>query len=250
MNRRMMWIVLVLFSTLFSASLSAAELTGEQLLAAMDKNRDYDSISYVGTMKIQLGSQVRVKAMKMEGLVKKRKSVVEFTNPEDKGTRYLMLDDNLWIYFPEEDDVVKISGHMLKEGMMGSDVSYEDALAADTLSQKYSIKISGEETLDGKACYLLELDAKVKEAPYAKRKMWVDKTSYVAWKEELYAKSGKLLKVTRVLETSTLEKRVVPSKIETSNMLRKDSKTTFEMVELKVNVPLTEERFSMQFLRR
>lgn len=44
---------------------------------------------------------------------------VEFTNPEDRGVRYLKRDKNLWIYFPKEQDTVNISGHLLKEGMPG-----------------------------------------------------------------------------------------------------------------------------------
>ena len=61
---------------------------------------------------------------------------MEFTNPEDRGTRYLKRDKNLWIYFPKEQDTVKISGHLLKEGMMGSDVSYEDALESSDYQAK------------------------------------------------------------------------------------------------------------------
>jgi len=230
--------------------LLAAPPTGAELLASMDKNRDYESMTYTGVMKITLGGQLRTKTMKTESLIKKKKSVVEFINPEDKGTKYLMLGSELWIYFAEEDDVVKISGHMLKEGMMGSDVSYEDALSGDTLSQKYDMSVTGEEALDGKACYVLELNAKVPEAPYAKRKMWVEKSTYVALKEEMYAKSGKLLKVSKVLEVRSVDGRNVPSKVEMSNMLRGNSKTVFEMTEMKINPTLSEDRFTMQFLRR
>jgi len=71
------------------------------------------------------------------------KALVEFTNPQDKGTRYLKIGKELWIYFPSEQDMVKISGHMLKEGMMGSDVSYEDALETDALHKKYSAAVAG-----------------------------------------------------------------------------------------------------------
>ena len=65
------------------------------------------------------------------------KAFAEFTNPEDRGTRYLKLEKDMWIYFPKEQDTVKISGHLLKEGMMGSDVSYEDALESRDFKAKY-----------------------------------------------------------------------------------------------------------------
>jgi outer membrane lipoprotein-sorting protein len=235
---------------LVGANVAHAAPTGEEILARMDKNRDFQSTISTAKMTIQSGKEIRTKTMKMEGLPAKRKSIVEFTNKEDRGTRYLMIGQDLWIYFPEEDDVVKISGHMLKDGMMGSDVSYEDALASDTLTQKYQVSVGPDENIKDRPCYVLTLDAKVKDAPYAKRKMWVDQASYQTVKEELYAKSGKLLKVSQVLELKQIGNRQVPVRSEITNMLRKDAKTTFELIDVQYDVPIPEDRFTMQNLRK
>lgn len=187
-------------------------LTGEEILEKMDFNRDYKTATSKAVMRITIDGAVRTKNMSMKSIIEGSKSIVEFTNPEDRGTKYLMLDDDLWIYFPDEQDVVKISGHMLKEGMMGSDVSYEDALESDKLSDKYTITLSGEETINNKLCYVVDLEAKVKDVPYYKRKMWVGKDDFVAWKEEMYAKSGKLLKVANVLQTKKDRQTGLPGK--------------------------------------
>lgn len=229
---------------------SALGLTGEEIVAKMDLNRDHSTITAKATMTIMVGDEVRTKSMTIQGITKGNKSVVEFTNPEDKGTKYLLLGSDLWIYFPDEQDVVKISGHLLKEGMMGSDVSYEDALEADKLSQKYAITLGNEETLGGKPCYVVDLTGKVKDVPYYHRKMWVGKEDFVAWKEEMYAKSGKLLKVARVLEAKKIGKRMVPIKSEMENKLRRDSKTVFEMTDVTFDSPLEEALFTMRYLRR
>jgi outer membrane lipoprotein-sorting protein len=225
-------------------------LTGEEILAKMDVNRDHATISAGAVMRIYIGDEVREKTMRIRGITKGNKSIVEFTNPEDEGTRFLMLDDELWIYFPDEQDVVKISGHMLKEGMMGSDVSYEDALETDKLSQKYAITLEGEEACNGSTCHVIVLEAKVKDAPYYKRRMWVDTQTFVAWKEEMYAKSGKLLKVANVLEVKKVGKRSVPVKSEMVNKLRSNSKTVFEMHDIEFDTPMKEEDFSLRWLRR
>ncbi len=230
---------------------STFALTGEEILAKMDTHRDYKTITYTGTMKIHVNDKIRTKSLKTEALnSNETKAIVEFTNPEDEGTKYLMLDKNLWIYFPEEEDVVKISGHMLKEGMMGSDVSYEDALESDALSEKYTITLSDEEKLNDRQCFVIVLDAKVKKVPYYKRKMWVDKETFVTLKEEMFAKSGKLLKVANVLETKKIDGRNFPVKTEMVNMLRKNSKTIFEMKEIVFDKPMDKEMFTMRYLRR
>jgi outer membrane lipoprotein-sorting protein len=133
MKRNAILLALVLaFPFLSTAALSA--LTGEEILARMDLNKAFTTISYTAKMQIAQGSVVRMKTMKAKA-TSDGKAIVEFTNPEDKGIKYLKIDKNLWIYYPEEDDTVPISGHLLKEGMMGSDVSYEDALEEDALAE-------------------------------------------------------------------------------------------------------------------
>ncbi len=225
-------------------------MTGEQILEAMARNRDYDSIVFTGKLEIHVRGKVRVKTMVVKRLTRENKSIVEFTNPEDKGTRYLMAGDDLWIYFPDEDDTLRISGQMLKKGMMGSDVSYEDALETDTLSQKYDIQLAGEEVAGGRPCYVVTLTAKVRRVPYARRKMWVDKEWFIVWREEKYAKSGRLLKVARTLEVKEIDGRRVPTRTELSSRLRKNSRTIFEMTDVAFDVDLPEEMFSLPYLER
>jgi outer membrane lipoprotein-sorting protein len=238
-----------LISLLF-IPLGLSAMTGEEILSKMDRNRDHATIASKATMTITIGNEVRSKSMIIRGITAGKKSLVEFTNPEDRGTRFLMTGDNLWIYFPEEQDVVKISGHLLKEGMMGSDVSYEDALEADKLSEKYTITLKGEEDLDGKQCFVVDLIGRVKNVPYYRRTMWVGKNDFVAWKEEMYAKSGKLLKVARVLEVKSIDNRAIPVKSEMKNMLRNNSATVFEISDIVFDAAMDEGMFTMRYLRR
>jgi outer membrane lipoprotein-sorting protein len=241
--------IAIVCAVLLSGSSASWAMTAAEILAAIDKNKNYTTITYSGVMEIRIGDEVRTKAMNVSG-VGEQKAVVEFTNPEDEGVKYLKLDKELWIYFPSEQDVVKISGHLLKEGMMGSDVSYEDALESDAVNKKYSSSIAREEELDGKQCWVLQLDATVKDAPYFKRVMWVDKQLCIPLKEEMYAKSGKLLKVSHVLAVQKIGARQFPVKVEMVNMLRKNSKTTFEMKNIAFDQKLADDIFTMRYLRR
>jgi hypothetical protein len=225
-------------------------IDGPEILKKMDINRAWSSIVSKSTMEIIIDDERRVKTMEIAGRSAPSRSLVRFTNPEDNGTKYLMINRDVWIYFPEENDVVKISGHMLKEGMMGSDVSYEDALEADRLENRYDVSIAGEEVLDGNECWKILLSAKVKEVPYEKRVMWVEKQRYIAWKEESYAKSGKLLKTARVIAVKSIGKMWYPVKVEMVNMLRKNSRTVFSTDSVAIDIPLSDDLFTMRNLRR
>lgn len=228
-----------------------AQITGKEILKKMDFNRIYQSLTYSGTMKIQIGNQIRTKKMDVKAINNDEpKAIVQFTNPEDQGTKYLMIGENLWIYFPSENDIVKISGHLLKDGMMGSDVSYEDALKSDDLREKYSVTIEGDTTINQRSCYLIVLNGITRDVPYFKRRMSVDKEWFIPWREEMYAKSGKLLKVSSIKDVQQFGDRNFPVRSEIVNMLRKNSKTTFEMKNLKFNEIIDESLFSMRYLSR
>ena len=232
-----------------ACSAAPVSLSGDEILKKMDANTAYRTIEYDGTLAIYSGDTVRTKEMRATAMGTS-KAIAEFTNPEDKGTKFLKIDKNLWIYFPSEQDTVKISGHMLKEGMMGSDVSYQDALESDDLFKKYSVTVSGEEAVDGRPCYVLTLNATVKDVQYETRKMWVDEERFVALKQEMYAKSGKLLKVSRVLEVQQIGDRFFPVKEEISDQLKQGSRTQFIMRDVRLDAPVSESIFSLRNLGR
>ena len=241
----------VLFLTLCASLFSqqARALSGVEIMKRVDANQAVTTMAYSGTMEIDTGKRVLVKEMRAvtEGA---SKSFVEFVNPEDRGVRYLKLEKDLWMYFPGEQETVKISGHLLKEGMMGSDVSYEDALEAGELTEKYEISLQGTELLDGRAMYVLDLKAKVRNVPYDGQKFWVDTEHFIVLKAEMYAKSGKLIKESRALETRQFGKRWFTTKLRLEDKLKKGDGTVFTMKDLQFDLKLPDDMFSLRRLTR
>jgi outer membrane lipoprotein-sorting protein len=244
-------VILIAFLGIITAFSGVQATTGEELLRKVDANLNYHTIIYTGKMEIFVNATAaaRVKIMKTQA-VGAQKAFVQFLNPEDKNTRYLKIDKKMWIYDGEEENVFLISGHMLKQGMMGSDVSYEDALESNSLYEKYNIEITGTETVDDRPCTVITLTAKVKEVSYEKRKMWIDTERFIALREEMYAKSGKLLKISRVLEVRKIGERYFPVKSEFADKLRNGSKTVFTMLDVQLDVPVSEKLFTMQNLQK
>mgnify|MGYP000907790965 CR=1 FL=1 len=223
-------------------------LDGKELLKKVDKEAEFKTMSYTASMEIKLGKESRKKSMK--GLVTSNKAFIEFLNPEDKGVRYLKIEDNLWIYSPKERKSVKISGHLLKEGIMGSDLSYEDAMTKDVLAEDYSVTVLSEEKLEDRPVAILELNALVKGLAYEKRKMWIDTERSVILKEEMYAKSGRLLKTSITLDVQKIDSRWFVVASEMKNELRKNSSTIFQISNIVFDLALDESLFSLQNLGR
>ena len=231
------------------AAPASARPSAAELLARLDANMSFSSIRYTGRMEISIGGSTRSKSMTAMA-IGRDKAFVEFTNPEDRGTRYLKLGQDLWMYFPREADTVKISGHLLKEGMMGSDMSYEDALESRDYAAMYTASVRGRETVDGRDCWVVELTAKVPTAPYDRRVIWIDDERWISVKEEMYARSGKLLKTSRVLEAKRIGQRWFPVKSELVSALRAGTKTVFYLDEVELDPVLDQRQFTMAALTK
>ncbi len=230
------------------AQASPGKPSGEEILRAMDSNSRVKSSSYEAAMTITNGKKRLVKTMK--GLSSGEKGVMEFTNAEDRGVKYLKISDELWIYFPEEDDTVRVAGAQLKDGLMGSDLSYEDAMDADEMANKYETSVDGEEAVGGRDCWILGLVAKVKGVPYDKRKLWVDKERFVSMKEEMYSKSGTLLKTLAVIKVERVQGKWFATAFEMRDMRKKNSLTVFEIRSMRIDLSVDEGTFSLKALRK
>ena len=227
---------------------TAAEMTAEEIINKRDDNEYFDTAQMEAEMIIVSGSRKITKTM--VALTDKKNSLVEFTNSQDRGTKFLKREDDLWMFFPDAEEIIKISGHMLNQGMMGSDFSYQDVMEADKLTDLYDFKIIKEEEFEGRPCYVLEGIAREGvKVSYYRRVTWVDKERFIGLKEELYAESGRVLKETRVNEVQEIEGRWVPINSVMENKLRKDTYTEFIITLIKFNLEIPEETFSLQNLR-
>lgn len=219
------------------------------IIRKLDKNEVYESIKYEGEMIIETSGKKYIKTFYAFGQGSKN-SFMEFTNADDAGTKYLKTDGKLFIYSPDSEEVIPITGHMLKESMMGSDMSYEDTIDNDTLEARYNAFIVREEEYNGKKCVVLELIAKKKTESYPKQVIWVDTENYNGQKAELYALSGAKLKEQNILETKKIGNRYFPVLVEVKDLLRKNSKTVFKMTGVELDIEIPKNTFSLKNLER
>lgn len=244
MNR----IKIILIAVLCIIMIPAYAITVEEIIAKRDNNEYYTTAKAKSEMIITNGSREMTKIM--VSLVDSNDVLVTFENPEDRGTKFLKRGEDLWMFFPDAEDIVKISGHMLKQGMMGSDFSYQDMMESDKLTDLYDFTLIGEEEYEGRQCYVIEgIAVEGKEVSYYKRKSWVDKQRFIGLKEELYAKSGKLLKEMTVSEVDQIEGRWFPVKSLMIDKLRVNTKTEFIINSIEFNVQIPAGTFTLENLQ-
>lgn len=248
MKRRSVLIgVCLLIFSVFTAMIACA-LTAEEIIQKRDHNEYVDTAKVESEMIIVNGNRKMVKTM--TSYVQGDNGLVIFSNPRDRGAKFLKRGDDLWMFFPEAEDLVKISGHMLSQGLMGSDFSYQDIMESDKLTDLYKFKLIGEEEIEGRPCYILEgIAAEGKKVSYYRRKSWVDQERFVGLKEELYAQSGRLLKVMSVTKVEKLEGRWYPIESVMEDKLRKNTRTEFVLKSIEFNPPIPAGTFTLENLK-
>lgn len=223
----------------------------ELILKNIDKNMVIDKAIVKTTMIIHTRSGSR--SITSKSWIKgKKKALVEYLKPaREKGKKMLRLDDKLWTYIPEPSDrIITISGHLLKQSVMGSDLSYEDITENRPLLDMYNIELEGSEKINDNDCFVVNLTAKEKDVTYFKRKVWVDKKIWLPIKEERFAKSGKLLKRTEITEFMQVGQRWYPKKIIFKDMLSRGKGTEYIVNDIQFDVTIPEYKLTKAALRR
>jgi outer membrane lipoprotein-sorting protein len=180
-----------------------------------------------------------------------KQSFTEYLSPaRDKGTKMLKLGKELWMYSPSTDRTIMISGHMLRQSLMGSDLSYEDMMEDRRLAGIYTPRVVGGDTVDGRPCHLLHLASRVDAAAYDSRKLWVDAERLVPLVQELYAKSGQLLKRVTLSDVRRVDGRWFPTRMNYKDVLKEGGGTDWIIATIAFDAAIPAHLFSKASLKQ
>ena len=226
-------------------------MSADDIMKAMDENLNAESRIITSKMVVRGRRSSRTIESK-NWVVGTDLAFTEYLSPpREAGTKMLKLGDKLWTYSPQTDRVIQISGHMLRQSVMGSDMSYNDMMEDRPIEELYDATIEGSVEIDGRDHWIMVLDAKVKGLSYPKRRSWIDKEYLLPIKEELYAKSGKLLKTASLEGIKKIQGRWFPSKFVYKDELKRNSKGTEWIIDnIEFNKKIPESRFSKALLRK
>jgi len=184
-----------------------------------------------------------------EGGNRHDKSLLRFTFPADmKGATLLTHeqgdgDDDQWLYLPAVKRIKRIATTNQSGSFMGSEFAYEDLVVRQL--DKYEYRYIGDETIDGKDCYVIERTPKNKASGYSRVVRWRMKDNLQELRSDYYDRKGELLK-RRDMEGHHLVdgywrvKRILVANVQTNR------KSTISFDDVKLKVQLAAERFSVQ----
>lgn len=174
--------------------------------------------------------------------------LIEFTNIEEQGQKVLRVDDELYLFYPDAEDIIPMHGAALKQSLFG-DVSYEDLTDGKDTLDKYDVRLIGSESIDGEDCWVIEMIAITRDVPYPKQIVKVGKDDYLLKEAEYYARSDRLLKTVEATDVMLFDDgRVLMTGMMMRDELRRGSNTTMRIIDVEMDPVLDDGLFSLRSL--
>jgi outer membrane lipoprotein-sorting protein len=179
-------------------------------------------------------------------------SLILVTAPaRDKGTAFLMRDKEIWNWQPSIDRVIKLPPSMMMQSWMGSDFTNDDLVKQSSMVEDYAHELLGEEVIDGRNCYKIEMIPKEEAAVvWGKLLIWIDVEEYMQMQIEFYDEDGYLVNTMYGKAVKEMDGKLLPSILEIIPADEEGHKTMIEYLSLDFGVPLKESFFSVQNMKR
>jgi len=179
-------------------------------------------------------------------------SLIYVTSPaKEKGQVFLKRKNEMWNWVPTIERMIKIPPSMMMQSWMGSDFTNDDLVRESSIVKDYTHKLLGEETIDNYLCYKVEL-IPLEDAPvvWGKVLMWVSKKDFLWLKAEFYDEDGILVSTEILSDVKKMDDRVIPCRMEMIPADKKGQKTIMIFENTDFDVPLKEDFFSIQNMKK
>ena len=242
-------------SLLVSASfVSASQSKLDQIVATAYKAKGPETMRSAMTMSLidAAGKQSdRRLQIRREG---DSKQLVWFDAPANmRGTGFLRVAENgnekMWLYLPAFKKLERIGAADKKRPFLGSDFTYADMAPLDL--NQYNATLLGQDSYDGKPVYKLAFGLKsaTYDTLYGKIVAYVDVDANRVLAEDLYDKTGDLIKKKTYSGYSTAGKYHIPTIIEITNV-RRNHRTRLTLTDIVVNKKIAKRLFTTKYLQR
>jgi hypothetical protein len=181
------------------------------------------------------------------------KSVLRFSAPaEVKGVALLVVNhpdrsSDQWMWIPAVGRERRIALQDRSQSFFGTDFSFEDLEERDT--NQFDYRLLGDETLEGAACWKIESKPREKKvSQYTHSYLWVRKDNYVVTQIENY-KNNELVRRAKYTNIQRIQNIWTAQTLEMFHVKDK-SRTILDIDRLEYNVPMKDDDFTLQALRR
>jgi len=177
-------------------------------------------------------------------------ALVRFVEPaRDEGNATLNLDDDMWVFTPRLNRVVKIPFSMMASSCMGSDFSYNDLSKSDELVTHFDHRIVGTETVDGHTVYTIESTPHPSAPVIWGKEIVKVRDDHLLLEETFFDQDGKAVKRLSALEIGRLDGRTYVVRMRMAKLEEADEWTELDYREAAFGRNLPDGLFTLSNLR-
>jgi outer membrane lipoprotein-sorting protein len=233
-------------------SLAAQDLTATEIIRRADERFNGEKTS-ISQMSMTIVRPTWERSFEFKNWTSGRDyALTLITAPaRDKGQSFLKRKNEMWSWNPTISRLIKLPPSMMSQGWMGSDYTNDDILRESSVVNDYMHEVSGEEEIEGRACYRIRMVAKEEAAViWGHQIRWIDKADFIFMKSELYDEDGYLVRTELGKEIRQMGGRLIPTRIELIPAEEEGYMTILNIQEIEFNTPINDSFFSQQNMKR
>ena len=181
------------------------------------------------------------------------KAIIRFTSPaEVKGVALLVVNhpdrsSDQWMWTPAIGRDRRIALQDRSTRFFGTDFSFEDLEERDV--DQYDYRLLGEEAVDAVQCWKIEATPRQgKSSQYTMSRVWIRKDNYLPAQYHNFVKD-QLVRILRETDVRNIQGIWTACRLDMTD-LKRNSRTTLKLEKLEYNIPMKDEDFTVQALRR
>lgn len=181
------------------------------------------------------------------------KSVIRFTDPAEVRGVALLIENHpdkasdQWMWTPAIERDRRIALQDRSTRFFGTDFTFEDLEERDV--NQYDYRLTGEEAMDGVACWRIESTPKQsRTSQYTRAVYWIRKDTYAFARMDLYVDDDVVRRLNYANHANV--QGIWTARELTMHDLRRKTRTRLLLSQVEYNLPLRDSDFTLQALRR
>lgn len=177
-------------------------------------------------------------------------SLVRVIEPrKDRGNGTLIDKNNMWLYSPKINRVIKVPSSMMGQSWMGSDFSNKDIARVDEIVDEYEHRILGMERIDGVTVYEIESIPKEDAAVVWGKEVLRIREDHIILEHAFFDQDGELVKSLVTKEIAEMGGRIIAKRQRMSKADKPEEWTEIGVNAVEYEVEFRDSMFTQSNLR-
>ncbi|MGC9367175.1 MAG: outer membrane lipoprotein-sorting protein [bacterium] len=247
MHKNIIFVVLAFLLANISSLSAQADI--DQVIEKIDQL--YRSNTSRGEVEMEIITPHWQRTLRMDmWTYKMEKTFIRITSPaREEGFATLRIDDEMWNYLPQTDQVMKIPPSMMMGSWMGSDFTNDDIVRESSLFEDYDYQFTEVENPQPENLYIKLIPHEDAPVVWSEIIMAVRESDYLPVWEKFYGENHELARTMCFRDIETVGGKTIPTEMELIPENEEGQKTVVRYLHIEFNVDIDEDIFSLRNLQ-